>query len=66
MVVKTGVSAKPGDIVVAIADNEFTLKYLAQDRNGLYLRLGNNNYTDIRSNDLFAIYGLVVGVFRKY
>jgi SOS regulatory protein LexA len=66
VVVKTGAPAKPGDIVVAIVDNEFTVKYLAQDRNGFYLRPGNNDYTDIRPKDHLEIYGLVVGVFRKY
>jgi len=66
VVVKTGAPAKSGDIVAAIVDNEFTVKYLAQDRNGFYLRPGNNDYTDIRPNDHLEIYGLVTGVFRKY
>src|SRR3990172_1554447 len=30
--------ARKGDIVVAIVENDFTLKYLARDRKGFYLR----------------------------
>lgn len=66
VVVKTGAPATPGDIVVAIVDNEFTVKYLAQDQSGFYLRPGNTDYANIRPNDHLEIYGLVVGVFRKY
>lgn len=66
IIVKTGAPATPGDIVVAIVDNEFTVKYLAQDQSGFYLRPGNIDYANIRPNDHLEIYGLVVGVFRKY
>jgi SOS-response transcriptional repressor LexA len=41
MIVKKGESANAGEIVVAIVDYEFTVKYLAQDKNGCFLRPGN-------------------------
>jgi repressor LexA len=66
VVVKKGAPAKPGDIVVAIVDNEFTVKYLAQDKRGFYLRPGNKAYSTIRAADHLEIFGLVVGSFRKY
>ena len=66
VIVKKGAPAKQGDIVVAIVDNEFTVKYLAQDKAGFYLQPGNKEYPNIRPQDHLEIYGLVVGAFRKY
>lgn len=66
VIVKKGAPAKPGDIVVAIVDGEYTVKYLAHDKTGFYLKPGNKNYSDICANDHLEIFGLVVGSFRKY
>jgi repressor LexA len=66
VIVKKGAPATPGDIVVAIVDNEFTVKYLAQDKQSFYLRPGNTAYSPIRAKDHLEIFGLVVGSFRKY
>ncbi len=66
IIVKKGCQTKPSDVVVAIVDNEFTVKYLEQDKVGFYLRPGNKEYSNIRPLDHLEIYGLVVGVFRKY
>ncbi len=66
VIVKKGAPAKLGDIVVAIVDNEFTVKYLEQDKIGFYLRPGNKAFPLIRPHDHLEIFGLVVGAFRKY
>lgn len=66
VIVKKGAPAKPGDIVVAIVDNDFTVKYLAEDRRGFYLEPGNKAHEPIRAKDHLEIFGLVVGSFRKY
>jgi SOS-response transcriptional repressor LexA len=66
VIVKKGAPSKAGDIVVAIVDNEFTIKYLALDKNGFYLKPGNKGYPPIRPKDHLEVYGLVVGSFRKY
>ena len=66
VVVKKGAPTKPGDVVVAIVNNEFTVKYLAYDRHGFFLKPGNRAYSPIRPKDDLEIYGLVVGMFRKY
>ncbi|GAB3230838.1 LexA family protein [Pseudaeromonas pectinilytica] len=66
VIVKKGAPAKLGDIVVAIVDNEFTVKYLEQDKVGFYLRPGNGAFPLIRPHDHLEIFGLVVGAFRKY
>ena len=66
VVVKRGAPATPGDVVVAIVDSKFTVKYLAHDRRGLFLKPGNKAHASIRSKGDLEIYGLVVGMFRKY
>lgn len=66
VVVKKGAPARPGDIVVAIVDNEFTVKYLGQDKRGFYLKPGNKAYAPIRAKDELEIFGRVAGCFRKY
>ena len=66
VIVKKGAPAKPGDIVVAIVDGEFTVKYLEREAGGFYLRPGNKDHAPIRARDHLEIFGLVVGMFRKY
>lgn len=66
VIVKKNAPADVGDIVMAIVDNEFTVKYLAKDKNGFYLKAANEAYEPIRAKDQLELYGLVVGVFRKY
>lgn len=66
VIVKKGAPANVGDIVVAIVDNEFTVKYLARNKNTFYLKPGNKAYPSIRANDHLELFGLVVGAFRKY
>lgn len=66
VIVKKGAPPKTGEVVVAIVDGEFTVKYLAQDKTGFYLKPGNINYSDIRAHDHLEIFGLVTGSFRKF
>ena len=66
VVVKKGAPADVGDIVVAIVDQECTVKYLAKDETGFYLRPGNNAYPDIRLTESLELFCVVVGQFRKY
>jgi repressor LexA len=66
VIVKKGAPSQVGDIVVAIVDNEFTIKYLAHDKTGFYLQSGNIGYSNIRPKDHLEVFGLVVGMFRKY
>ncbi|MES2501806.1 MAG: S24 family peptidase [Pseudomonadota bacterium] len=58
--------AYEGDIVVAIIDNEFTIKTLGKE-NGKYVLIpANLDFEVIRPKELFEIYGVVVGQFRGY
>lgn len=66
VIVKKDAPFKAGDIVVAIVDNEFTVKYLAHDKRGIHLKPGNSAYPSIHPKDELKIFGVVVGSFRKY
>lgn len=66
LVVDRARPAQAGDIVVAIADNQFTVKYLMRDKRGPYLKPGNPAYPVIRPQGELEIYGVVTGSFRKY
>ena len=58
--------ANIGDIVVAIVDNEFTLKTLGRENGQFVLYPANKDYPIIRPKGQFQIFGVVVGQFRKY
>ena len=65
-VVDRGLSAKAGDFVVAIVDNELTLKELAKERGAFVLRPHNKAFAVIRPRGSLEIYGVVVGIVRRY
>ena len=52
-------------LILAMVDNEYTVKYLEQDRNGFYLRPGNLGYPNIHLNNHLEIHAVAAGVFRK-
>jgi SOS regulatory protein LexA len=66
VVVEKKPSANIGDIVVAIVDNEFTLKYLAREKGEFVLHPANPAYPVIRPRGQLEIFGVVAGLIRKY
>jgi repressor LexA len=66
VVVEKRPTAKLGDIVIAIVNNEFTLKYLDKEKGRFVLRPANLAYPVIRPQGELEIFGVVVGLFRKY
>jgi len=66
VIVEKRVAANVGDIVVAILDNEFTLKRLDREKGRVVLRPENKAYPVIRPKGDAEIFGVVVGMFRKY
>lgn len=58
--------AKVGDLVIAIVDNEFTLKTLGKEKAQFTLIPANAAYPIIRPQATLEIFGVVVGQFRKY
>lgn len=59
-------AARAGDFVVAIVDNEFTLKELATERGRFVLKPHNRAYPVIRPKGQLEVYGVVTGLIRKY
>jgi repressor LexA len=59
-------AALPGDIVVAIIDNEYTLKELGKDKLGYYLIPHNSAFSITRPESSLEIFGVMVGLIRKY
>ena len=65
-VVERKTEASQGDIVVAVVDDEFTLKTLARDKDGYHLLPANPSYSVIRPNGKLEIFGVLVGLVRRY
>ncbi|GGP24299.1 LexA repressor [Silvimonas amylolytica] len=59
-------AARVGDIVVAIIDGEYTLKELGRDKQGFLLLPRNPEFQPIRPREGLEIYGVLVGLVRKY
>ena len=58
--------ASVGDIVVAIVDNDFTLKTLDKEGGKYILRPANSAYPIIYPHGSLEIFGVLVGLIRKY
>jgi len=65
LVVEKQPNANVGEIVVAIVDNEFTVKYLGRERNEFVLKPANRAYPVIRPRGRLEIYGVMAGLVRK-
>lgn len=64
VVVKSQQTARDGEIVVALIDNEATVKRFFREADHIRLQPENDSYEPIRSPDA-AVIGSVVGVFRR-
>jgi SOS-response transcriptional repressor LexA len=65
-VVERGTGAVKGDFVVAIVDNEFTLKELGMERGKFVLIPHNPAFPIIRPQGELEIFGVMVGLVRRY
>ena len=65
LVVEQQPNANVGEIVVAIVNNEFTVKYLERERGAFVLRPANKAYPVLRPKDGFEIFGVVAGLVRR-
>lgn len=66
VVVERTKAAKAGDFVVAIVDNEFTLKELGVEKGKFILKPHNPAYPIIRPTSQLEIFGVVTGLVRRY
>jgi repressor LexA len=65
VIVRSQKSADIGDIVVALINNEATVKRLAMDKNRRYLKAENPEYKDIYPQEEWEIQGKVVSLLRE-
>ena len=65
LVVEQQPNANVGDIVVAIVDNEFTVKYLEREKDGFVLKPANKAYPVIRPRGRLEIFGVMAGLVRR-
>ncbi len=65
-VVEKRLTANIGDIVVAIVDNDFTLKTLDRENGAFILRPANPAFPVIRPQGTLEIFGVLIGLVRKY
>lgn len=66
VVVERSKAARAGDFVIAIVDNEFTLKELGLERGRFILKPHNPAYPIIRPQGELEVFGVVTGLVRRY
>ena len=68
VIVKSQNEANNNDIVIAMVDNDTTVKRYKKNKSNIELIPANKNYEPIMisSKDEFSILGKVVGVYRTY
>lgn len=66
VIVERRQSYKPGQIVIASVDGEFTMKYLRKKGDKHYLEPANDAYQPIYPKESFRIEAVVTAVVRKY
>ncbi len=68
IIVDKSLIAKPGNIIIAMIDGEFTIKRLSIKNDELYLKSENNNYPDFRFKNHIdvQIWGVVIYSIHSY
>ena len=66
VIIKKTPNANIDDVVLAIVDNEFTLKTYKKDNMGYYLQPKNKDYPIIRPRFSLSIFGVAIGITRRF
>ncbi|GAB1235005.1 LexA family protein [Ferrigenium sp. UT5] len=68
MVVDKGLNAQPGDIVVAVVDGEFTVKYLGMLNGAICLKPANPRFqtTEFKEGQELEIWGVVTSTIKQF
>lgn len=68
MVVDKGLNAQPGDIVVAVVDGEFTVKYLGLLNGVICLKPANPRFqtTEFKEGQELEIWGVVTSTIKQF
>ena len=67
LIVDRSLEAKHRDIIIALVDNEFTVKRLIVDLKGCWLKAESDDYADIHPSEgqFFEVWGVVTNVIKK-
>ncbi len=67
LIVDRSLEAKHRDIIIALVDNEFTVKRLIVDLKGCWLKAESDDYADIHPSEghIFEVWGVVTNVIKK-
>ena len=68
LIVDRSLDAKHNDIVVALIDNDFTVKRLMKDAKGCWLKAENDEYSDIYPSEgqQLVIWGVVTKLIKSF
>ena len=68
LVVDRSLQALDGSVVIAAVDNEFTVKYLRRDRNGVRLEAANRKYRPLLFSEgmELRLFGVVTAVIHQF
>ncbi|MFC1616475.1 transcriptional repressor LexA [Patescibacteria group bacterium] len=66
VIVDSNKTSKNGDVVVALIDNQNTLKRLIKEGGKMYLKAENKDYADIYPVEELVIQGVVKSLIRQY
>jgi len=68
IIVDKSLTARPGNIIIAMIDGEFTIKRLSIKNNELYLKSENHNYPNFRFKNHIdvQIWGVVIYSIHSY
>ena len=68
IIVDKSLTARPGNIIIAMIDGEFTIKRLSIKNNELYLKSENHNYPDFKFKNHIdvQIWGVVIYSIHSY
>tara|TARA_Y100000589_G_scaffold26733_1_gene22185 strand:- start:7870 stop:8265 length:396 start_codon:yes stop_codon:yes gene_type:complete len=68
IIVDKSLTAKPGNIVIATIDGDFTVKRLEKKNDELYLKAENDSYPDFSFNNYsdIHIWGVVICSIHKF
>ena len=68
IIVDKSLTARPGNIIIAMIEGEFTIKRLSIKNNELYLKSENHNYPDFRFKNHIdvQIWGVVIYSIHSY
>jgi repressor LexA len=66
VIIKKTPQANIDDVVLACIDNEFSLKTYKKDKIGYYLKPENKNYPILRPKFSLTIFGVAIGITRRF